>query len=92
MKTTKARKRKRAAAVVLKRLVRPLMVFTNLNVAAFDRAGKQIPELQKSLASLLAEHIEGCGYDPEGVVIETNFGGWFRLFKTRFGEWNHELV
>lgn len=78
--------------VVLQRLVRPMMIFGNLNVAAFDESGKQIPELQKSVATLMAEHIERCGYDPDGIVIETQWGCGWRLFKTQFGTWNHEQV
>ncbi len=73
-------------------VVRPIMVFHNLNVAAFDAAGQQIPELQKSLATLLAEHIENSGYNPEGVVVETQWGESWRLFRTQFDTWNHELV
>lgn len=76
----------------MKRVVRPLMVFGNLNVAAFDERGQQIPELQEGLSTLLAQHIERCGYDSEGVVVETQWGRSWRLFKTEFGTWNHEAL
>ena len=75
-------------AVAVQRITRPLMVFRNLSVAAFDDAGQQIPQLQKSLTSLLAEHMEKCGYDPEGVVVETQWGRSWKLFKTELGTWN----
>lgn len=67
-----------------------VLVFDNLNIACFDAlgdAGEQIPELQKSLPTLFAEHAERCGYDANGVVIETTTGKW-RLFRTDDGGWN----
>lgn len=76
----------------MKTIHRPLLVFGNLNVAAFDANGEQIPELQKSLAALLAEHIERSGYNPEGVLIETAWGGSWRLFKTTDGGWNRDQI
>ena len=70
-------------------VVRPaFMVFPNLNVAAFDAEGNQIPELQVSVPSLLAERMEKLGYNPEGCIIETRDGNW-RIFRTEYG-WNRE--
>jgi hypothetical protein len=54
----------------------PIMVMPNLNVCAFCAEGQQIPELNKSVPLLLAEHMLRCGYDPEGVVIESANGNW----------------
>lgn len=68
-----------------------IMVFPNLNVCAFDHAGNQIPELQKSVATLLAEQMEKHGYDPVGVLIETPFSNW-RLFRMEDGGWNRNRV
>jgi len=72
----------------LQGLVRPIMVFPNLNIAAFDAEGHQIAELQTSILSLLAEHMEKCGYDPEGCIIETRDGNW-KMFRTEYG-WNRK--
>lgn len=44
-------------------------------VCAFDERGEQVPEINRgSLSRLLGEHIERCGYDPEGVMMETPNG------------------
>jgi hypothetical protein len=74
----------------LERLVRPILVFPNLNVAAFDAGGNQIAELQENLVSLFAQHMERCGYDPEGCIIETHGANW-RMFRTECG-WNRTLA
>lgn len=77
--------------VVLQRLVNPILVFPNLNIACFNAAGEQIPELQKSIPTLIAEHAEQCGYDLDGAIISTHDGNW-RMFRTEDGGWNRELV
>jgi hypothetical protein len=66
------------------------MILRNLSVAAFDDNGEQIPDLQRSIPSLLAQRAESLGYDPDGVVIETQYGNW-KLLRTENG-WNRILV
>lgn len=68
-----------------------IIVFPNFNVACFNAAGEQMPELQKSIPTLLAEHAEKCGYDLNGAVIETAHGNW-KMFRTDDGRWNREAV
>lgn len=68
-----------------------ILVFDNLNIAVCDENGQQIPELQKSAVTLLAEHAERCGYDLDGVVLETPTHHW-RIFRTEDGRWNRELA
>jgi hypothetical protein len=63
------------------------MVFSNLNVAACDEIGAQIPRLQESLATELVRRAEAAGYDPEGVVIETQWGNQWKLHRVD-GGWN----
>ena len=55
-------------------------------VWCYTRDGKHIPELQKGLLVLWAEHAERIGYDPSGVVFETPFGNW-QLIRT-MGGWD----
>lgn len=66
--------------------MKPVMAFDNFNVAAFNKAGKQIPILQKNLLCLWAEHAEREGFNPDGVVVETPRGNW-RLFRRKNGRY-----
>lgn len=68
-----------------------IIVFPNLNVAVCDNNGNQIPELQESLPTLLAQHFEKNGYDINGCVIETTVWNW-KMFRTEDGGWNREQV
>lgn len=68
-----------------------MFVFRNLLVAAIDEQGQQIPELQRPLLCLLAEHAEKCGYDLDGVAVETVDAVW-RIFLTEEGQWNQEII
>lgn len=69
-----------------------LFVF-NLSVAAFDDAGKQVPELQESsLASVLAERLKKHGIDPTSVVIETPNNNLWTLVAMENGEWNYKTA
>lgn len=82
------------AAIALKPINGAVMVMRGLGVACFDAhgpAGEQIPELQISLATLWAEHAERCGYDANGVTMETHGGNW-RLIRMENGRWNREQV
>jgi hypothetical protein len=67
-----------------------IMVFKNGNVAAFEK-GQQVPGLQLSLASLLAEHIAKAGIEPDGITVETQWGVNWRLYKTDYG-YKHECT
>ena len=68
--------------------VKSVFMFShNLNVAAFDETGQQIPELQKPCWALWAEYAESKGFDPEGIILETPTGNW-RLTKACTGQWN----
>ena len=71
--------------------IKGVLVFSNLNVAVFSDEAQQIPELQAGLLELLAAHFEKHGYDPEGLVIETQWGASWKLFKTTEGEWSSEI-
>lgn len=64
------------------------ILFPNGNIAVF-KEGQQVPELQKNPIELWCEHAVRCGYNPEGVVIETPSGNW-RIFRTERG-WNWYL-
>lgn len=75
----------------MKRIDNPVLIFDNLNIAVFV-AGCQEVELQKSVPELLAEYMERCGYDPEGVVIQTQQGRSFKIFRTTDGAWNHRQI
>lgn len=66
-----------------------IIVMPNLNVAAFDSAGEQIPELQRSVAYLVAEHGTRLGYTMEGALLESLAGTW-RLQKDE--EWGWRAV
>ena len=68
-----------------------LMVFPNFNVACFSQSGDQIAELQTSLLLLWAEHAIENGYDPDGLVCETQDGSW-QIFRTKEGGWNYRRV
>jgi hypothetical protein len=71
-----------------KRVAGGITIFPNLNVAAHDAGGRLIPELSDSLPRILAEHLLRCGYDPEGVIIES-FGINWKLIRTAEG-WMRE--
>ena len=63
-----------------------IFVMNYFQVAFFDEKGDQVPEIQKkNLLVLLAEHAEKCGYNMEGVKVETNLGD-FKVIKEE-GEW-----
>lgn len=69
------------------KLTSVLMFGHNLNVAACDENGQQIPELQKPLWALWCEYAESRGFNPEGLILETPHGKW-RLTKAATGQWN----
>lgn len=58
-----------------------VMVFSNLNVAAFDENGEQVAELQvQSLLQLWIAKALSLGYDPDGAEVRTS-AGTYRLNK-----------
>jgi hypothetical protein len=63
-----------------------------LHVFAFDQEGKQVPELQASVADLLAEAGERLGWEMQGQVIETRGGGDWELFRNPDGKWNRRQL
>lgn len=78
------------SATISLRPVGPVLVFSNLCVACFDAEGNQIPELQKALWMLLAEHAEEWGYDLDGATIETPSGNW-KIIRSAEG-WRRETI
>lgn len=71
--------------------IQTVMIFGNMNLCAFDEQGNQIPEIQRNLVSLWAEHAEKNGYNVHGVVVETFSGKW-KIFRTSDGGFNIEAV
>lgn len=69
--------------------IKSVMFMQGFGIAVFDERGQQIPELQESPITLWAQHCEALGFDPNGVIVETNLGNW-RLIKTEYG-WNREV-
>lgn len=72
-----------------KKMSGEVLVSAAYSTACFTAAGEQIPELQKGLLELWAEHAERLGYDPSGVVFRTPGGRW-SVFRTPDGGWNWE--
>jgi hypothetical protein len=54
--------------------IQRVVLFENGGIAVIDDLGHQIPELQRGLPVLWAEHAERNGFDPAGVVIEARSG------------------
>jgi len=67
-----------------------VMVFDNYNVACFDKDG-QVPVLQVNLLSLWSKHADSCGYDVDGLEVETPHGNW-KLNRLDAGGFNIERV
>lgn len=76
---------KKGRAILKMKKVRSVLVFANGNVAVGDPDGKQIAELQMNLLSDWAQRAHEAGYDVEGVVIEVQHVGNFRLRRGEFG-------
>ena len=70
-----------------------LMIFSNGNVAAFNKNGEQICELQVSTFDLYFKFLESQGIDPAEIgTIETIINGrsvYLKPFKTEDGWWNY---
>lgn len=62
-----------------------VMVFDNFNVAAFDDAAKQRPEVQTNLLLAWAEKAKSAGFSLDGIVVETEGGKKWRIFETARG-------
>lgn len=71
-----------------------VLVFPNGNIATCSGT-EQIPELQKSVAELWAEHAERLGYDPDGTTIRFTRDVSFKIRRVVIdgrSEWSyHEL-
>ncbi len=64
--------------------IKSMMFFSNGNVATFDDNG-QVPALQKSLVEMVLDNCKANGYDPDGLIIETQWGLTYRIEKTDGG-------
>jgi hypothetical protein len=62
-----------------------VVVFDNFNLVAFDARGEQMPDVQRNLLTMWAEHAAANGVDPDGLVIEVTGGQRWRIFKTENG-------
>ena len=72
-------------------MIKSVFVFPNLNIAACDENGMQIPEIQTCPLYLWADLCVSKGLDPMTAVIETSKGKR-RLIKDSEGKWNRERV
>jgi hypothetical protein len=67
-----------------------VIFFQNGNTACFDKAGKQIPILQKSYMGLYCKFLESQGVKPEEVEFTMPSGAKAKAFKVEDG-WNWEI-
>lgn len=57
----------------------------------YDASGGQLPDLQKNVFCLWAEHAAKAGYNPEGVIIETSLRK-LQVVKNSDNSWNLEIL
>jgi len=72
--------------------IKDALVFDHSGCAVFDETGQQIPELQVSWISLWAEHTKKLGYDPEGVIFETQWRRKLQIRKMDDGSYSMEVL
>lgn len=65
------------------KLIKSIAVFGTGNVMVFDEKGEQIAELQRNLFAELAERGTKAGYEMDGVIVNVQWVGNFRI---RHGE------
>jgi hypothetical protein len=75
----------------MKPKIKNIFLSTNGSIAVCDESGQQIAELQRDLISDWCEKAVALGYDPNGVILETELGD-LRIVKNSDGTWNRQAA
>lgn len=72
--------------------IKSLFFLPNGNIACFNEAGEQIPELQKSGIDLWTSYAKSLGYNPDDLTEVRLPGGNAKLIKGDDGSYNWQYI